>query len=127
MIVTGPPFSAVGTTDRPFLARLTLEWAGSQNPAMDIEHWVEVRSISIYLALVGVERFVKLDALRAANPVLGDEQVVDVELDRNTTLYPIRKNHRQPAWELDGRDAYSTIPLEDKHLPSELSIIITDL
>jgi hypothetical protein len=42
--VTAPPFAIVTTSDRPFLARLVLEYAGSENPPMEIEHWVEVRA-----------------------------------------------------------------------------------
>ena len=54
MVITDPPFSVVNTTDRPFLARLTLEWAGSQNSAMEVEHWVEVRIVLFIGGLAGV-------------------------------------------------------------------------
>lgn len=68
-----PPFVVSGTTDKPFLAKVKLSWAGNQNPPMEIEHWVE------------------LDPYHTAvNPVLGDEQILDVELDRHTELLPIR-------------------------------------
>lgn len=72
--ITEPPFEISGTTDRPFLAKVTLTWVGPQNVPMDVEHWVE------------------LDMLHSAiHPVLGDEQVLDVELDRHTQLMPIRR------------------------------------
>ncbi|KAH9984963.1 hypothetical protein BJV77DRAFT_1071691 [Russula vinacea] len=67
----GPPFVASGTTAHPFLARLRLQWtSGSLNPPLEVDHWVE------------------LDALQAGSPVLGDEQVLDVELDRHTVFLP---------------------------------------
>ncbi|TFY82298.1 hypothetical protein EWM64_g1713 [Hericium alpestre] len=72
IVITASPFATARTTDRPFLARVTLTWAGAHNPAMEIDHWIE------------------LDALKAANPVVGEEQVLDVELDRATELHPMR-------------------------------------
>lgn len=44
IIVNNPPFVVTSTTDEPFLARITFEWAGAdgQNPPMDVEHWVDV-------------------------------------------------------------------------------------
>lgn len=69
-----PPFVISGTTDKPFLAKVTLTWAGPRNPPMEIEHWVE---LDPYHTTV--------------HPVLGDEQVLDVELDRHTELLPIRQ------------------------------------
>ncbi|THH11134.1 hypothetical protein EW146_g8147 [Bondarzewia mesenterica] len=80
IIVTSLPFAVARTTDRPFLARLILTLVGSQNPPMEIEHWVE------------------LDSLKSMNPALGDEQVLDVELDRHTDCSLIRKE------ELEWRD-----------------------
>ena len=45
IVVDKPPFIVTSTTDRPFLARITFTWAGTegQNPPMDVDHWVEVR------------------------------------------------------------------------------------
>ncbi|KAH9891741.1 hypothetical protein C8Q73DRAFT_86298 [Cubamyces lactineus] len=82
--ISEPPFVVTSTTDRPFLARLTFTWAGTKNPPTEIEHWVE------------------LDPMQYANPVLGDEQVFDVELDRSTELLPIRPDIQE-------------VPLEDMH------------
>ena len=71
--VADPPFIVSGTTDKPFLAKIKLSWIGNLNPPMEVEHWV------------------KLDSNRTAlNPVLGDEQILDVELDKHTELLPIR-------------------------------------
>ncbi|KAH9969895.1 hypothetical protein BC827DRAFT_1263053 [Russula dissimulans] len=67
--MSGPSFFTGGTTTYPFLARLRFEWtSGSLNPPLEIDHWVE------------------LDMLHGGMPVLGDEQVVDVELDRHTVF-----------------------------------------
>lgn len=72
--ITEPPFEVSGTTDRPFLAKVTLTWVGPQNVPMDVEHWVELELLH-----------------SAIHPVLGDEQVLDVELDRHTELMPTRR------------------------------------
>lgn len=72
--VTGPPYLVSGTTDRPFLAKVTFTFVGSNNPPMDMEHWVELEPLH-----------------SAIHPVLGDEQVLDIELDRHTELMPIRR------------------------------------
>ncbi|KII86700.1 hypothetical protein PLICRDRAFT_55615 [Plicaturopsis crispa FD-325 SS-3] len=80
IIVSRPPFFASGTTDRPFLARLRLSWIGDHNPPTEVEHWVDV------------------DPFKMLRPVLGEQQVLDIELDRNTTLLPIRPNDSMTAW-----------------------------
>jgi hypothetical protein len=72
-----PPFIISSTTDKPFLARITLTWAGYQNAPMEVEHWVELDPFHTSLV----------------NPVLGDEQVQDIELDRHTELLPIRRSN----------------------------------
>ncbi|KAL6302839.1 hypothetical protein BKA93DRAFT_379999 [Sparassis latifolia] len=81
--ITEPPFLVMGTTDKPFLARVMLTWVGHINPPMEIEHWVE------------------LDPLHLAHPVVGDEQVFDVELDRNTELRPVREDLGAIPWDDD--------------------------
>ncbi|KAF9820734.1 hypothetical protein IEO21_01177 [Rhodonia placenta] len=86
IVVTAPPFIATGATDRPFLARLTFTWVGNQNAPMDVDHWVE------------------LDPLRLAHAILGDEQVFDVELDRNTELLPLRGDTRKVGWHDDDHE-----------------------
>ncbi|KAI0657331.1 hypothetical protein C8Q70DRAFT_282742 [Cubamyces menziesii] len=84
LTISEPPFVVTSTADRPFLARLTFSWAGTKNPSTEIEHWVE------------------LDPMHYANPILGDEQVFDVELDRSTELLPVRADIQE-------------VPLEDMH------------
>ncbi|KAF8150646.1 hypothetical protein B0H34DRAFT_146939 [Crassisporium funariophilum] len=82
-----PPFVVVGTSDRPFLARVELAFTGvssHHNQSNDnasecqrriFEHWVE------------------LDPLQSQTIVLGEEQVLDVELDRNTILNPVQSGY----------------------------------
>ncbi|TFK52648.1 hypothetical protein OE88DRAFT_1658023 [Heliocybe sulcata] len=71
--ITEPPFVVRSTTDKPFLVRVKLQWAGAENAPMEVEHWVE------------------LEQYKHQTPVLGDEQVLDVELDRGTELLPLRQ------------------------------------
>ncbi|KAG5636404.1 hypothetical protein H0H81_008178 [Sphagnurus paluster] len=80
---TCPPFVVVGTADKPFLAKVELYFSGPPGPKgapidqpMTLEHWVE------------------LDLLKSSTPVVGDEQVVDVELDKGTVLLPVQKGYR---------------------------------
>ncbi|KAF5382019.1 hypothetical protein D9615_004461 [Tricholomella constricta] len=82
LTTTSPPFVAVGTTKEPFLARLELHFSGAPGPngevtdqTMVLEHWVE------------------LDLMKSSTPVVGDEQVVDIELDKRTILLPIQKGY----------------------------------
>ncbi|KAI0667615.1 hypothetical protein C8Q78DRAFT_1071727 [Trametes maxima] len=89
--LSGPPFVLTNTTDKPFLARLKFTWAGTMNPPTEVDHWVE------------------LDPVEHANPVLGDEQVFDVELDRSTELLP-------------ARDDVKEMTLEDMHVDNGPSV-----
>ncbi|PCH40183.1 hypothetical protein WOLCODRAFT_150222 [Wolfiporia cocos MD-104 SS10] len=104
IVVTDPPFVATGIADKPFLTRLTFTWAGTTNPSTDIEHWVD------------------LDPLHNAYPTLGDEQVFDVELDRNTELFPVRPDTRKITWkdETSGSERVDTIAGEEGR-PTDLS------
>ncbi|KAF8802431.1 hypothetical protein BYT27DRAFT_7112451 [Phlegmacium glaucopus] len=77
-ITSEPPFVVVGTSDQPFLARIELYFTGSGN-SMDqkvvLEHWVE------------------LDPLRTHAVVQGEDQIVDIELDKGTMLKPIQSGY----------------------------------
>jgi len=87
--MSGPPFFMSGTTAHPFLARLRLEWTnGSLNPPQEVDHWVE------------------LDMLHSGAPVFGDEQVLDVELDRNTVFRPVTK----PTQDAEPWNSYYSSP-----------------
>ncbi|CCM01170.1 uncharacterized protein FIBRA_03218 [Fibroporia radiculosa] len=89
IVITEPPFVVTSTTDKAFLAKLTFLWVGSQNAAMDIEHWVD------------------LDPVHLSHPVLGDKQIFDIELDRNTQLLPIREDVRKVTWKDEKVDEVS--------------------
>ncbi|KAG6865180.1 hypothetical protein C0991_004623 [Blastosporella zonata] len=77
-----PPFVVVGAANEPFLARIELQFSGVPgtdgevtDQAVNLEHWVE------------------LDPLKTSTPVIGDEQMVDIELDRGTILLPLQKGY----------------------------------
>lgn len=95
------PFILSNTTDRPFLARLTFTWAGveGQNPSLEVDHWVEVSSEgpSCVQSLPALQ----LDQVHLSTPVLGDEQFFDVELDRNTELFPAQADPRFDVCDFD--------------------------
>jgi hypothetical protein len=55
--------------------------------------------------------------MKLSGPVLGDEQVLDVELDRNTELLPVREGHCPPTWDRDHLRDSSHPPNAD--LPKE--------
>ena len=60
--------------------------------------------------------FYKLDQLRAARPVLGDEQIIDVELDRKTAFRQVQDNVNTISWNGDGD--YMRNSVADNHLLS---------
>ncbi|KAI0720588.1 hypothetical protein C8T65DRAFT_293816 [Cerioporus squamosus] len=98
--ISEPPFVITSTTDRPFLARMTLTWSGSMNPPTEIEHWVE------------------LDPMHYSSAVQGEEQVLDVELDRNTDLLPVREDFKTPSWDdellASAPDVHAAVPGEQE-------------
>ncbi|KAF9456756.1 hypothetical protein BDZ94DRAFT_1274872 [Collybia nuda] len=82
LIKSEPPFIVVGTADQPFLARVELVFSGisyssgwTDNQTIILEHWVE------------------LDLLKSPNGTIGDEQVIDIELDKRTILMPARSSN----------------------------------
>ncbi|KZV66845.1 hypothetical protein PENSPDRAFT_688630 [Peniophora sp. CONT] len=78
VVVSTYPFAATLTTDKPFLAEVTLSVVGERNPDIVVQHWVE------------------LDPFKHEKSVLGDEQVLDVELDRSTQ-YHAPLSHINPS------------------------------
>ncbi|KAH8977976.1 hypothetical protein EDB86DRAFT_2996886 [Lactarius hatsudake] len=84
--VSGPPFFACGTTSQPFLARLRFQWTSGSST------WFTRNT-----------------------PVLGDEQVLDVELDRNTVFRQIPPSkHGLDPWNLDSE----SLPASPKPVPA---------
>ncbi|KAL4255906.1 C2H2-type domain-containing protein [Pleurotus pulmonarius] len=74
-----PPYVIVGWTSQPFLANVELEFndsgdGTSKGQIITFEHWVE------------------LDQLGVSHPVMGAEQVVDVELEKRMRVLPPRKD-----------------------------------
>ncbi|KDQ50500.1 hypothetical protein JAAARDRAFT_51235 [Jaapia argillacea MUCL 33604] len=106
--VTDPPFSVMSTSEKPFLAKIKLEWCGDQ-PGMEVEHWVE------------------LDQCKMATPQLGDEQLLDVELDRNIELLPLRDDTRVITWEGEERNIVANNPSsssqEEEAVPGYVKIL----
>ncbi|KAL1677794.1 hypothetical protein EV122DRAFT_290801 [Schizophyllum commune] len=76
---TEPPFVVRGTASTPFLARVELVF-GAHSPGRDDQREV-------------YEHWINLDPLRRGAPVLGEEQIVDVDLDRGTVLLPKRDDY----------------------------------
>ncbi|KAK0195522.1 hypothetical protein F5146DRAFT_975133, partial [Armillaria mellea] len=79
--VAEPPFIVVGAAARPFLAKIELLFShargqDSQGQKFVLEHWVDLAS----------PRPSKL-------PVKGEEQVVDIELDKETVFLPAKTNY----------------------------------
>ncbi|KAJ3760209.1 hypothetical protein EV360DRAFT_81405 [Lentinula raphanica] len=82
LVVTEPPFLVVGTTHEPFQARVELMFnpstsgPGQNGQKVVLEHWVG-------LDMIGTNKLA----------TKGDEQVVDVELDKDTVLKPARTGY----------------------------------
>ncbi|KAL0066435.1 hypothetical protein AAF712_006477 [Marasmius tenuissimus] len=74
-----PPFVVVGTTAEHFLANVELKF----NPSMTRPEGQTV----VY------EHWVGLDMVGSASPCKGEEQVVDVELDRDTVILPTKTGY----------------------------------
>ncbi|KAF8170097.1 hypothetical protein BJ912DRAFT_861486 [Pholiota molesta] len=78
---TTPPFVVVGVSDKPFLARVELSFSGTSSDQMNqdqkvlFEHWVD------------------LDPIGGRGVVIGQDQVLDVELDKNTVLKPSKLDY----------------------------------
>jgi hypothetical protein len=45
--LTAPPFVFKGTASKPFLAQVQMQWVGSGNASLDVEHWVDVRGLHL--------------------------------------------------------------------------------
>ncbi|KAJ7028420.1 hypothetical protein C8F04DRAFT_1119247 [Mycena alexandri] len=91
LVTTAPPFAVIGTAEAPFLARIELAFnsahIGGVHQKIVLEHWVE------------------LDHMQSPSVVYGEEQVVDIELDRGTTFLPSRSGYAsinsRAIWDMD--------------------------
>ncbi|KAJ6491775.1 hypothetical protein C8R47DRAFT_1271517 [Mycena vitilis] len=90
LMTAAPPFAVIGTAHTPFLARIELAFcasAGGARQQVVLEHWVE------------------LDRMQSMGVVHGEEQVVDVELDRGTVFLPLRAGYipinTRALWDMD--------------------------
>ncbi|KAF8551283.1 hypothetical protein OG21DRAFT_298316 [Imleria badia] len=84
------PFAVVGTANEPFMAKVIFEWVGGGK--MEVEHWIE------------------LDQSRSYTSVFGSEQLLDVELDRNTPLLPVPKGSPPLLPSLDPQFSFDSLP-----------------
>ncbi|KAK0461154.1 uncharacterized protein EV420DRAFT_1762465 [Desarmillaria tabescens] len=78
--VAHPPFLVMGAAARPFLAKIELLFSHARGQNLDgqkfiLEHWVDL-----------AQRSSKL-------PVEGEQQVVDIELDKETVFLPAKTNY----------------------------------
>jgi hypothetical protein len=95
-----PPFVILGTTNRAFQATINLYFNRAEGQENDyqrviLEHWVQI------------------DMTRTAkSPVVGDEQIVDIELDRRTTILPKKADYppvtSRVHWESKGDSSESS-------------------
>ncbi|KAF5343526.1 hypothetical protein D9758_012969 [Tetrapyrgos nigripes] len=82
LTATEPPYLVVGTTSEPFHAQIELVFNpggsthGGEAQKIILEHWVG-------LDMLGTSK----------SPVKGDEQMVDVELDKDTELRPAKTGY----------------------------------
>ncbi|THV06887.1 hypothetical protein K435DRAFT_848574 [Dendrothele bispora CBS 962.96] len=82
LTVTEPPYLVVGTTSEPFHAQIELVFKpggsthGGEAQRIILEHWVG-------LDMLGTSKL----------PVMGDEQMMDVELDKDTEIGPAKTGY----------------------------------
>ncbi|KAJ7089777.1 hypothetical protein B0H15DRAFT_271421 [Mycena belliarum] len=102
LITAAPPFMVIGTAAVPFLARLELAFnpTNISGPPQKIvlEHWVE------------------LDRVQSMSVAVGEQQIVDIELDRGTLFRPAQAKYvpltARALWDIDlEKERYT--PVED--------------
>lgn len=93
LVASRPPFFVESTTDVPFLAKVTLDWNGQKNAQTVVEHWVQVSHSFLFAwGRIPANSVVQIDHLKSGYATFGQEQLLDVELDRNTPLVPRQDN-----------------------------------
>lgn len=121
LITNDPPFLVVGMASTSFLAKVVLYFVGSRERSEQIatfEHWVEVRLNTSVTRDIDI-KVEQLDMLERPAPVDGDEQIVDVNLEKGTFLLPLRKGYVSPDarvhWEI--QDETQDIEPKSEQLP----------
>ncbi|KAL4081108.1 hypothetical protein J3A83DRAFT_4204794 [Scleroderma citrinum] len=86
------PFAVIGTANDPFLAKVLLEWVGGGK--LEVDHWVD------------------LDPSRSSASVLGFDEMIDIELNRNAPLFHVPNRNPPPLPTLDRglRSGSYTVP-----------------
>ncbi|KIK63837.1 hypothetical protein GYMLUDRAFT_196757 [Collybiopsis luxurians FD-317 M1] len=120
LVATEPPFLVVGTTSEPFQAQVELMFnpstsgPGQNGQKVALEHWVG-------LDMIGTNKI----------PTKGDEQVVDIELDKDTVVKPAKTGytpvHAKSHWEnaanvASGRGIKTEIEDSSTSLAAEFTI-----
>ncbi|KAF8213181.1 hypothetical protein K438DRAFT_1803521 [Mycena galopus ATCC 62051] len=112
LVTTAPPFVVIGTAHSPFLARIELSFSGAASSGAPqkvmLEHWVE------------------LDRTQSAGVVLGDEQMVDVELDRGTVFLPLQAGYvpisARVLWDIDlDKERHTSLEIASTAAPDRSS------
>ncbi|KZT36036.1 hypothetical protein SISSUDRAFT_100743 [Sistotremastrum suecicum HHB10207 ss-3] len=104
MTVSSYPFCLIGVTDKPFLAKVTLNFCGIQNPPFSLEQWVDV------------------DRSRAMKAVLGEEQLVDVELSKDTSFLPEKTGPQLKRLEDEMKALIASRAEQSKSSPSSAAL-----
>ncbi|KAF5391745.1 hypothetical protein D9757_001621 [Collybiopsis confluens] len=119
LVANEPPFLVVGTTSEPFQAHVELMFnpstsgPGQNGQKVVLEHWVG-------LDMIGTSKM----------PTKGDEQVVDIELDKDTVIQPAKagytpvnaKSHWEHIANVASRKAVKTEPEDMSLLTAEVKI-----
>ncbi|KAJ6544654.1 hypothetical protein DFH09DRAFT_1088519 [Mycena vulgaris] len=112
LVTTAPPFVVIGTAAAPFVAHLELAFnsptVGGVPQKVVLEHWVE------------------LDRMHGAGVVFGEEQIVDVELDRGTLFRSVQTGYvpvtARALWDMDLEKArHVPVDIPSEALPTEVT------
>ncbi|KAG6862481.1 hypothetical protein C0995_000027 [Termitomyces sp. Mi166 len=107
LITTRPPFVVVGNADESFLAKIELHFSGAPNSDG------ELIDQTVYL-----EHWVELDLSNLSIPVVGDEQMLDIELNRGTVLLPLQKGYSPIGSKAQWSQASSEVIQDDNQAGS---------
>ncbi|KAG2018083.1 hypothetical protein CC2G_007534 [Coprinopsis cinerea AmutBmut pab1-1] len=106
-----PPYAIVGTARKPFLARVELVFNDVLNT---VDSGKEPESQPNLEQRMVLEHWVDLDQFRTSGVVLGEEQLVDAELDRRTEVKPAVVHSAS----LSSKDLWKNTHLDSGSTPS---------